>query len=58
MKYGFDCYPVEIDGKLIWFAESKDLRYCAGQGNTCYEALKELERNEKIWLQMAEEDEQ
>lgn len=56
MKYGFTVYKVEIDGEQIWFAESKDLTGCAGQGKTCDEAVKELELNENVWLEMAKED--
>lgn len=56
MKYGFIVYQIEIENELLWFAESKDLKGCAGQGTTCDEAIRELEQNERIWLQMAEED--
>lgn len=56
MKYGFKVYQVNINGELLWFAESTDLKYCAGQGNTCDEAIKELEENENTWLEMAKED--
>lgn len=56
MKYGFKVYQVEIENELFWFAESTDLKGCAGQGKTCDEAIKELEGNEEVWLQMAEED--
>lgn len=56
MKYGFKVYQVEIENELFWFAESTDLKGCAGQGKTCDEAIRELEENEAVWLQMAEED--
>lgn len=56
MKYGFKVYQVEIENELFWFAESTDLKGCVGQGKTCDEAIKELEENETVWLQMAEED--
>ena len=56
MKYGFRVYQVEIENELFWFAESTDLKGCAGQGKTCDEAIKELEENEEVWLQMAKED--
>jgi antitoxin HicB len=32
------------------------LNGCVGQGETCDEAVKELEENERVWLEMAEED--
>ena len=56
MKYGFRVYQVEIEDESFWFAESTDLKGCAGQGKTCDEAIKELEENEEIGLQMAIED--
>lgn len=56
MKYGFKVYQVDIEGELVWFAESKDLEGCAGQGETCDEAIKELEENEIVWLEMAKKD--
>lgn len=56
MKYGFKCYPIEVNGKHLWFAESMDLEFCAGQGDTMEEAIKELEENEFSYLSLGETD--
>ena len=56
MKYGFKVYQTNVEGELLWFAESTDLKYCVGQGKTCDEAIRELEANEEEWLEMAKED--
>lgn len=56
MKYGFTVEMIESEGRKFWVAKSKDLEYCVGQGDTCDEAIKELEQNELVWLEMAEED--
>lgn len=56
MKYGFTVSQFNIEGEKIWIAKSKDLEFCVGQGETCEEAIRELEGNEKVWLEMAQED--
>lgn len=56
MKYDFKVYKINTNGKILWFAESTELKYCAGQGKTSEEAIKELEANEKEWLEMVKED--
>lgn len=56
MKYGFTVSMTEVEGRKFWVAKSKDLEYCVGQGDTCDEAIKELEQNELVWLEMAKED--
>mgnify|MGYP002802643464 CR=1 FL=1 len=56
MKYGFTVEMIESEGRKYWVAKSKDLEYCVGQGDTCDEAVKELEQNELVWLEMAQED--
>lgn len=56
MRYGFKVYQTKVNDELLWFAESTDLKYCAGQGYTCDEAIRELENNEREWIQMAIED--
>ncbi len=56
MRYGFKVFQMQVEDELLWFAESTDLKYCAGQGKTCDEAVKQLEANEVMWLEMAKED--
>lgn len=55
MKYPFNVYFTEVDGHKFWIAECKALRGCVGQGETADEAVKELELNEKAWLETAAE---
>lgn len=56
MRYGFVVYKTEVEGREFWIAKSKDLEFCVGQGDTCDEAIRELEENESVWLEMAEEN--
>lgn len=56
MRYSFIVNQVEVEGELYWVAKSNELEHCVGQGKTLDEALKELEENEAVWIEMAEED--
>ena len=38
---------------MFWAAESTCLKGCAGQGEDLEEAVRELEENETVWLEMA-----
>lgn len=53
MKYEFNSYQMEVDGHSFWVAESRFLKGCIGQGDTCAEAIAELEENEIEWLESA-----
>lgn len=55
MKYGFNVFQMKVENHIFWAAESKDLKGCAGQGDTIEEALQELELNESEWLMTAAE---
>ena len=55
MLYEFNVYQMEVDDHIFWVAESKALKGCVGQGETSEEAIKELEGNEKEWLDTAKE---
>jgi antitoxin HicB len=57
MNYNVKLYPVDLgDGEIVYFAECADLKGCAGQGDTPEEALKELQENMEIWLEVAKEE--
>lgn len=45
-----------LDGDEAWVAESVDLKNCMGVGDTQEEALQELESNEVVWIETAEEN--
>lgn len=53
MMYKADIHCVSGAGGMYWTAESKVLNGCAGQGNSYDEAVRELEENEKVWLDTA-----
>ena len=53
MKYEFTVYRMSVEGHDFWVAESKSLKGCVGQGETCEEAISELESNELEWLETA-----
>lgn len=55
MLYEFNVYQMEVDDHIFWVAESKALKGCVGQGESSEEAIKELEENEKEWLDTAKE---
>jgi len=55
MKYNFTVYQQKVDDHVFWIAKSTDLKGCVGQGDTCAEAIQELELNEIEWLKTAEE---
>lgn len=55
MKYGFNTFQAKVDDHVFWVAKSNSLKGCVGQGDTLEEAIKELEENEKEWLETAEE---
>lgn len=53
MKYEFSVYQMEVDGHSFWVAESRFLKGCVGQGDTCDAAIEELSMNEDEWLASA-----
>lgn len=55
MRYPFKVYKTSVEDHAFWVAESPCLKGCVGQGETMEEALQELEENERIWLETAEE---
>ncbi len=55
MRYGFDVFQTKVEDHVFWVAKSKDLKGCAGQGETMEKALQELELNESEWLVTAVE---
>lgn len=55
MLYEFNVYRMEVDNHIFWVAESKSLKGCVGQGETSSEAIRELEENEKEWIDTAKE---
>lgn len=55
MLYEFSVYQMKVEDHLFWVAESKSLKGCVGQGDSSEEAVKELEENEKEWLNTAKE---
>ena len=55
MKYPFEVYRMNVEGHEFWVAESKSLKGCVAQGDSCQDALDELELNEKEWLATAME---
>lgn len=55
MLYEANIYQMQVEDHLFWVAESKALKGCVGQGETSEEAIKELEINEKEWIETATE---
>lgn len=55
MKYPFKVFLAQVDDHLFWIAEAPSLKGCVGQGETIEEAINELEENERVWLETAEE---
>ena len=55
MLYEFKAYQEKVDDHVFWVAESSCLKGCIGQGETYDKAIKELEDNEKVWLDTAKE---
>lgn len=55
MKYPFEVYRMKVNDHEFWAAESKALKGCVAQGDTCQEACDELEKNEEVWLETAAE---
>ena len=55
MKYPFKVYQMQVDNHIFWVAESKSLKGCVGQGDSCEIAISELEQNEIEWLETAME---
>lgn len=53
MKYGFTLNLFKYEDETIWIAESNDLKGCVGQGSTPEAAIDELNENEKIWIEAA-----
>ena len=53
MLYPFKTYQMTVERHTFWVAESSRLKGCVGQGETQEEAIKELEENERVWLQVA-----
>lgn len=46
---------MQVEDHAFWVAESKTLKGCVGQGETSDEAIAELEKNEKEWIDTAGE---
>ena len=55
MKYPFSVFLTQVDTHTFWIAKSTALKGCVGQGDTQQEAIQELEINETIWLETAQE---
>lgn len=55
MKYPFKVYQTKVDDHVFWIAESPCLKGCVGQGDSMEAAMNELEENEAIWLETAQE---
>lgn len=55
MKYSFSVFQQNANDHTFWIAKSSQLKGCVGQGDTCDEAIRELEENEKEWLETAKE---
>ena len=55
MIYNFTVFQQKVDDHTFWVAKSTQLKGCVGQGDTCDEAIKELEENEREWLTTAKE---
>ena len=55
MLYEANIYQICVENHTFWVAESKCLKGCVGQGESSAEAIKELEENEKEWLETAQE---
>ena len=55
MLYPFQVFQTKVDDHLFWTAKSSSLKGCVGQGDTVFEAISELENNEKEWLATAKE---
>lgn len=53
MLYEANIYQMKVEEHTFWVAESKVLKGCVGQGNSSDEAIKELEENEKEWINTA-----
>lgn len=54
MLYEACIYQMCVENHTFWVAESKCLKGCVGQGESSTEAIKELEENEKEWLETAQ----
>lgn len=55
MRYPYSVYQMQVEQHKFWAAKSLQLNGCIGQGDTIEEAVKELEENEAVWLETAEE---
>lgn len=55
MLYETNVYQMNVEGHLFWVADSKILKGCTGQGESSEEAIRELEENEREWLETAKE---
>ncbi len=55
MKYPFKVYQTQVENHVFWIAECPSLKGCVGQGDTIDKAISELEENETIWLETANE---
>lgn len=54
MEHAFFAYKMQVDAHVFWVAKSAALKGCVGQGDSLYEAIAELESNEKEWMSAAE----
>lgn len=55
MKYAYDVRKVRVGYNTVYIAESKELVGCTGNGATYDEAVKDLEKKEKEWLESAKD---
>ena len=55
MRYPYSVYQMQVEQHRFWIAKSLQLNGCVGQGDTAEEAVQELEENEAVWLETAEE---
>lgn len=54
MKYPFKCYLIQKGKDLLWMAESEAFTKVFGIGDSFLDAIYDLERNESMWIFMAD----
>lgn len=55
MRYEYSVYKRRINYQTIYIAESKELVGCTGSGATYDEAVRDLEKKEKEFLESAKD---
>ena len=53
MIYPFEAHKIKTKDDEFWVVRSKGLTFCIGDGKTIYEAISNLEENEKVWIETA-----